>query len=580
MWLPARVKYKRSLMTGRTQKQYNVIGLLTVIFITVLVWFRATGVLYTSDDYQYLHHFAPMSSIVDALKQFVTTDPNSLYWRPLASALAVVDFLNWGWDGRGFHITNFIIHLLTTISVFFVAKKLFKLPEVQALLVTLLFGVAASHEANLLWAAGRTDSLATLFLLCALLFEYLAIHQTQKRWLYRVAGLICCLFSLLSKEIGIFILPLLFFLPSDQSTLRKRLSVLIPYLVAVIVFFLFWSHFTSGLSNSGPMSVSMIHKPSVIAMNTLYTFGYTLIPLDFSQALSLLNEHYVLLIVLISIVTLALFGVLVFLRKAVDWNKYLFPFAFTIFTGSLTMLSFERWRVYMFSVGLFAIVVMLIFDLENSVKSKILRAIPFLLFGVLLIFHITRTVSAENDWLRSTAMLQELKTNLSHILAEHPQRPIKLLFLNRPSKLGGAPLLQLSINDVLSQAELEQTHSEKLATGGLFDTLIDSETPLFVLSLDTKKEFSAMEIKQISKNIFEFSSSDNSSLRFIPAIENSNNLASRDQMFSIGDTLRSVYADVILLEVQRSVVTKARVIIYDTTMLPLLFNGKQFVVVQ
>ena len=567
-------------MINRTQKQYNAIEMWGVIFITALVWFRATGVLYTSDDYQYLHHFAPMSSVTDAFKQFVTTDPNSQYWRPLASTLAVIDFLNWGWDGRGFHITNFIIHLLATLSVFFVAKKLFRLPQVQSLLVALFFGIAASHEANLLWAAGRTDSLATLFLLCTLLFEYLAIHQTQKRWLYRVAGLFCCLLSLLSKEIGIFILPLLLFLPSNETTIRKRISILIPYLVAVIVFFICWSHFTSGLNNSGPISASMLRSPGVIAMNTLYTFGYTLIPLDFSQALSLLNEYRAILIILISIASLGFLGILLFLRKTIDWKKYLFPLAFTIFTGSLTMLSFERWRVYMLSVGLFALVVMLLFDLASSIKSKTLRAIPFILFGALFIFHITRTVSAENDWLRSTAILQELKTNLSHILAEHPQRPIILLFLNRPSKLGGAPLLQLSINDVLSQAELERTHSDKLPMGGMFDTLIDSETPLLVLSLDAEKEFSAIQIKQISKNTFEFSSSDNSVLRFIPAIEYKNNLASRDQQFIVGDTLRSAYADVFLLEVQRSLATKVRVIINDTTMLPLLFNGKQFVVVQ
>ncbi len=580
MWLPTEAKYKHSLMIDRTQKQYSAIGLLAVIVITALVWFRATGVLYTSDDYQYLHHFAPMSSLADALKQFITTDPNSQYWRSLASALAVVDFLNWGWDGRGFHITNFIIHLLTTLSVFFVAKKLFRLPQVQSLLVTLFFGIAASHEANLLWAAGRTDSLATLFLLCTLLFEYLAIHQTQKRWLYRAAGLFCCLLSLLSKEIGIFILPLLLFLPSYETTLRKRISILIPYLVAVIVFFICWSHFTSGLNNSGPMSVSMVHNPGVIVTNTLYTLGYTLIPLDFSQALSLLNEYRATLIILIGIASLAFLGILLLLRKIINCKKYLFPLTFTIFTGSLTMLSFERWRVYMLSVGLFAIVVMLIFDFANLIKSKTLRVIPFVCFGVLLIFHITRTLSAENDWLRSTKLLQELKTNLSHILAEHPQRPIKLLFLNRPSKLGGAPLLQLSINDLLSQAELERTHSDKLPMGGMFDTLIDSETPLLVLSLDAEKDFSAMQVKQISKDTFEFSSSDNSSLRFIPANENRNNFASRDQQFIVGDTLRSVYADVVLLEVQRSVVTRARVIINDTTMLPLLFNGKQFVIVQ
>ncbi len=575
MWLPVETDYKCSLMLKKTIKHYNATGLWVVIFVTALVWFRATGVLYTSDDYQYLHHFAPMSSVGDVLKQFVTSDPNSLYWRPVASALAVADFLNWGWDGRGFHITNFIVHLLTTLSVFWVAKKLFRLSEIQSLFVTLFFGIAASHEANLLWAAGRTDSLATLFLLCTLLFEYMAIHQSRKQWLYRIAGVVCCLLSLLSKEIGIFLLPMLLFLPSDGTSIRKRLLLLLPYLFAVVVFIICWLHFTTGLSDS-PISCS----PSVIAMNTLYTIGYTLIPLDFSQALSLLNEQRMLLIILITVGLVVFLSTIVFIRKSIVWKKYVFPLAFMIVTGSLTMFAFERWRVYMLSVGSFAVVVMLIFDIVDLIHSRIVRTIPFVLFGLLMVYHITRTVSAETDWLRSTMLLKELKTNLSEILANHPQRPIKFLFLNRPTKLAGAPLLQLSINDVLSQAELERTHSEKLALGGMFDTLIDSESPLLVASLNAEKEFSALQITQISKNIFEFSSTDKGSLRFIPAIEHSNNLASRDQQYSVGDTLHSKEADLVLLEVQRSVVSKARVIINDTTILPLLFDGKRFIVVQ
>jgi hypothetical protein len=526
-----------------------------------------------SDDYLLeLHSYAPISSIADVGKAFTRPAVNTQYWRPVSDGLAIADFLVWGWDGRGFHLTNLIIHLLATICVFFVVRDIFGRSHLEGALVALIFGVSASHEANILWPPGRTDSLATLFVLLAMVFEHRA-RSRESGW--RAIGAASFLLALGSKEIALASLPVIYLIPSRAGWRRRGLAIL-PYVVVAAAFVILRGLIAKPISGSGVLAGA--GSLPRIAMNTMYAAGYTLVPVDLGQATALLNEHRTGLVAAAACAAVSgiVFGVR--LIRAGKLEKYLLPLAYTIATGVFTMMWFERWRVYMMSVGVFAMAVMAVFDLAGFVKHRHLRTTVAVAASALILFHVGRSLSAETTWIRASHLRDELQADLGRILEEIPERPLKFLFIDRPAKLGSAPVLHLAIRDLLTQAQLQRGESSRLRTGGFRDMTIDSESATLLLALDEDRGFRDVRWAMIDRHTYEISAAGNPGLEIVPVAAKMPGRAARDQAYEIGDTIRSPFADVIMLETERISARRVVVSVRDSTMVPLLFDGTRFII--
>jgi hypothetical protein len=571
--------------------------LLAVIFIiTALVWVRACRISYVSDDYLLeLHSFAPITSARDVAERFTSPAVNLRYWRPVPDGLAVVDFLLWGWNGRGFHLTNLIVHLLATLLAFFVIRDVFGRPTNQALAVTLLFGVAASHEANILWPPGRADAIATLFVLLALILERRArghgvrsvrcargassIEATPERSREgragaRIFAVASFLLALASKEIAVVALAFLVVMPDQGGNVKRRIAGILPYVAAAAFFFLYRSRLVEPMS--GAPIFAGAHSLGVFAMNAVYALGYTILPLDLAQALRLLGEYRTPFVVsaAAACALIAVFGLYVMRRR--EWRSYLVPIAYTAATGAFVVFSFERWRVYMMSVGVFTLLVMGAVDLVAPMGRRTGRAVLVLGATVLILFNIARALSAETTWLRAGELRRSLQADLGRVLAEHTQRPVTFLFLDRPAKLGSAPLLQLAIRDVLTQAALEQSGSPRLATGGMRDMTVDHVSATLLLALDEERGFRGLRWKRIDDVTYDMWVEGNPGLAIVPAMAKTAGRAGRDQAYAKGDTLQAPFADVILLETGRTSAKRVRIVVRDSTLVPLMFDGEGF----
>lgn len=550
------------------------------LVLTAIVWFGATQVLYSSDDYQYLHHFAAMRSLADFFKQFYTTDPNSNYWRPIPSGLAVIDFLNWGWNGMGFHVTNFVLHLICTVLVYFTARKIFHLSTILSSVVMLLFGCAASHESNLLWAAGRTDMLATIFILATLLAEN--TFRTRKKIIWKAAGLFFFMLAMLSKEIGIFVIPLIILLFDFQTNdkfsekAKRSFFQILPYIITLSLTLLYRSQFVSG-SLSQDIAFSA-HSVSSFIMNPIYAIGYTITPIDFAIAAILLN-NYKLPLLILSIV-LFLFGVFVIWKLANNYGyrRYIIPLLFIVITGFFTLQSFERWRIYLPSVGLFVLAIItardIFFLLKNKWSKGLWAASLFLIFG----FHIARSVEAENNWRFASQDLLRLKEDLKREFAMHPERPFKILFLTRPAKIGSAPLMQLAIDDFLSQAELERTNDPSLATGGKPFDNITGEIAVMLYTADDNPNFRGLSVEKINDSSYRVFAASESGVSLIPSITKEEFAAKRDQHYHDSDTLQSDVVRMILEKTRSISAQQIRIEIKDRSFLPMYYDGKKFII--
>jgi tetratricopeptide (TPR) repeat protein len=84
------------------------------------------------------------------------------YFRPLSSLSLAVDYAVWGPDPKGFHLTNLLLHVASTLLAGYLALRLGATRGV-AWATSLLFAVHPIHTESVSWIAGRTDPLAFLF---------------------------------------------------------------------------------------------------------------------------------------------------------------------------------------------------------------------------------------------------------------------------------------------------------------------------------------------------------------------------------------------------------------------------------
>src|ERR1700733_5600837 len=317
-----------------------------ILAVTAVIWSSALRIGFSTDDYIFIQHLAPVKSIIDVFRPFWSVDPNPPYWRPVANASAALDFLLWGWNGQGFHATNFILHLIATFLVFFFARRVLLIPQVVSALTALFFGIAASHESNILWPAARADVLATIFTMIAMLAYRRSMDNNVfgngKDRIGLLVSYAAFLLALLSKENAVLALPLILLVIELPYILNKRtnwqsgLGRVIPMIVILSLVFIVRSHFTTPLENIEPLLSEGSQAFIAFLRNGVYGIGYALIPLDLEQATSLLAQPKLLLwaIGAIIFITIAVFCIRM---PQKTWKTYYRPAAFFVIASFITM---------------------------------------------------------------------------------------------------------------------------------------------------------------------------------------------------------------------------------------------------
>jgi len=185
------------------------------------------------------------------------------HYQPLSWMSLGLDFLLWGMDPVGYHLTNVLLHMTNAVLFYFVALRLLRggmtgLSESEgprlgssALFAALIFSLHPLRVESVAWVTERRDVLSGSFYLATVLFYLkacaparLAAHRRCLR-----AAFLCYFLSLLSKGIGVTLpLALLILdvyplgrLPGDPTKwlapqTRPILSEKIPFLTASALF--------------------------------------------------------------------------------------------------------------------------------------------------------------------------------------------------------------------------------------------------------------------------------------------------------------------------------------------------------
>ena len=128
--------------------------------------------------------------------------PGSHTFRPLTSIIWATEWKLEGPHPFGFHLLNLLLHVVVTLLLYFVLRKLLEETEhaeIIAFVAALLFAVHPIHTEAVAWVAGRSELLAAGFLLAAWL-----LHLQDRPF----AAVGCFVLALLSKESAVVFLPM------------------------------------------------------------------------------------------------------------------------------------------------------------------------------------------------------------------------------------------------------------------------------------------------------------------------------------------------------------------------------------
>ena len=155
------------------------------------------------------------------------------HFQPLAWMTFGFDYLLWGNDPFGYHLTSLVLHIGNALLFFSLCRRIFLLIfaatptswalDLSAASAALLFALHPLRVESVVWATERRYVLSAVFFLAALLFYLRALENdkvseaTNHRWL--ALALVAQLFSLLAKATAIT-LPLVL-LVLDFFPLRR-----------------------------------------------------------------------------------------------------------------------------------------------------------------------------------------------------------------------------------------------------------------------------------------------------------------------------------------------------------------------
>jgi protein O-mannosyl-transferase len=142
----------------------------------------------------------------------------SHYYRPLVSLSFFLDVQAWGFNPMGFHLTNLLAHLATALAVLALARRLTG-SVLAAAVAGVAFALHPIHTESVTFISGRTDVLATLFFLLALLGY---VHWRHEGGPLAFAGSLVAFFlGLAAKEVAVT-LPLVLVLYDRMVGPKER----------------------------------------------------------------------------------------------------------------------------------------------------------------------------------------------------------------------------------------------------------------------------------------------------------------------------------------------------------------------
>jgi tetratricopeptide (TPR) repeat protein len=209
-------------------------------------------------------------------------------YQPLSWMSLGAEYPLWGMDARGYHATNVLIHALTAIAFWFVARRLIRVARgvdspLGALAAALVFALHPLRVESVAWVTERRDVLSGLFFVLAI-GAWLRFAAEERRSWY-LGTILLVLLSLLSKASAIVMPAVLLALdvwPLKRTLLGwpRLLLEKVPFFVLSVVFGVLAIH---GQRSSGDNLLSLarygpLQRAAQVAFGLVWYPFRTLLP--------------------------------------------------------------------------------------------------------------------------------------------------------------------------------------------------------------------------------------------------------------------------------------------------------------
>lgn len=284
----------KSTVLHRSQS-WNISTILIIFSATFLVYASTLGYgfMFSWDDYDYVVNNRAIQGISFANLKSVFSDFFVGNYAPFHLLSYMLDYLFWGLNPRGYHLSNLLLHALNGFLVYRLFLKL-ELRGIPALLGAALFVLHPVQVESVAWVAERKNVLSALFFLLALLY-YIDYRQTAdgrvRHYIFSLAFFAC---ALLSKSAAVILPVVIIFYDFCYCDGPRRFNLpdKLPFL-----FFALAASYVTIISQDTNAGGGMRGYPGGTPLSTLWT----MLPVFLSYLKDLvypldLSPYYIVLI--------------------------------------------------------------------------------------------------------------------------------------------------------------------------------------------------------------------------------------------------------------------------------------------
>lgn len=493
------------MVSSRNAKYYLAAA---VALITLFVYLPALQNDFVDwDDNDYVFENSHIRSLDMAFFRWAFLDFHSANWHPLTWLSHAIDYALWGLNPLGHHLTNIVLHAMSTFVVVILVVRLLEtsrkkrtepgppdsFTEPSILLAAgvtgFLFGLHPVHVESVAWVAERKDVLCALFYLLSI-FSYTGYVQAlngetsqQKAFslFFRKQYLFCLAFvflALLSKPMAVslpFVFLILDWYPFNRIRSlgggRSALVEKIPFVALSLA----TSLVIIAAQKAGGAVVSLQHVPLslralVAAKSPIVYLGKMVWPLDLSPFYpypthaSLDSLAYILPIALFVGITLAcLWRVRVNKVWLAAWGYYvvtLIPVLGIVQVGRQAMA--DRFT-YLPSLGPFLIIGLVVAKVSRKADTWAKRGLIVKTMGATVL--ILMVVSLSYITFRQIGIWKNSMVLWNHVIAEEPGAP--LAYVNRGMIFYKMGQIDRAIEDFSMAIVLDPRGSEAYLNRGM-----------------------------------------------------------------------------------------------------------------
>jgi len=194
-------------------KNNTLLIILAIIIIGFTLYSNSVFNQFTYDDFevivknQYISQLSNLRHIFSKQYFFISAERT---YRPTVTISYFLDHAFWGMKSWGYHLTNICLHILASLIIYLLCRRIFQSGPLS-LLAVLIFVSHPIQTETVNAIAFREEILFTIFFIMAILLYDKFHQQNNNRAIYLIASVIFFILSLFSKEHAI-VFPLIIIL--------------------------------------------------------------------------------------------------------------------------------------------------------------------------------------------------------------------------------------------------------------------------------------------------------------------------------------------------------------------------------